>query len=236
MFRGTKANLKISDELSESSEEEDAAGNEFDKNFSEDPEDYIKNKNEAKASEIPDESDGEAPEEVKTEKKPNDPAHDLAQNVSEAPTEAVIEPQAIPEKEPTKDVTKFSNFSMPKRPRMRSKFEKYRRPQRKSTLLEKLLTHEIDRERSELLQCVKYVVENDFFGLAGSDNREEVAEKEEGGQGVLLEANQEILLKEEESEENEEVRKGEEEEGDDREIRVEILEKAVKSDENSGEV
>ena len=97
---------------------------------------------------------------------------------------------------------------------MRSKFDKYRRPQRKSTLLERLLVQEIDRERSELLQCVKYVVENDFFGLSASDNREETSEK---GDGVVLEAsNPEILLKEPgNSEEQSVVGKGDRDDGGD---------------------
>ena len=40
-----------------------------------------------------------------------------------------------------------------------------KRPRRESSLLEKLLAKDIAAERSELLQCVKYVVANNFFGV-----------------------------------------------------------------------
>ncbi len=41
-----------------------------------------------------------------------------------------------------------------------------RKSQRPPTLLERLLTGEIREERSELLQCVKYICENNFFDEA----------------------------------------------------------------------
>ncbi|KAH7975540.1 nuclear fragile X mental retardation-interacting protein 1 [Rhipicephalus sanguineus] len=42
-------------------------------------------------------------------------------------------------------------------------------PRRKLTLLERLLASEMRRERNVILQCVHHVVDNDFFGQAGSD-------------------------------------------------------------------
>ena len=40
-----------------------------------------------------------------------------------------------------------------------------RRPKRDPTLMEKLLSSEIERERCELLQCLKYVCKDNFFGI-----------------------------------------------------------------------
>lgn len=40
-------------------------------------------------------------------------------------------------------------------------------PRRKLTLLERLLAPEVRHERNVILQCVHYVVDNDFFGQAG---------------------------------------------------------------------
>ncbi|KAH6921551.1 hypothetical protein HPB50_002216 [Hyalomma asiaticum] len=42
-------------------------------------------------------------------------------------------------------------------------------PRRKLTLLERLLEPEMRHERNVVLQCVHYVVDNDFFGQAGPD-------------------------------------------------------------------
>merc|ERR1719350_1143289 len=44
-----------------------------------------------------------------------------------------------------------------------------KRPKRATTLLETLLDPEIKKERYELLQCVHYVVSNNFFGVGGSN-------------------------------------------------------------------
>lgn len=43
----------------------------------------------------------------------------------------------------------------------------YRPPQRRLTLLQKLLAAEVRHERNVILQCVHHVVENDFFGASG---------------------------------------------------------------------
>jgi hypothetical protein len=45
------------------------------------------------------------------------------------------------------------------------KFKLVHKPRRNPTLLENLLSSEISQERSEILQCVKYVCENNFFGI-----------------------------------------------------------------------
>ena len=45
------------------------------------------------------------------------------------------------------------------------KFKLVHKPRRNPTLLENLLSSEISRERSEILQCVKYVCEKNFFGI-----------------------------------------------------------------------
>ncbi|KAK8770690.1 hypothetical protein V5799_012847 [Amblyomma americanum] len=42
----------------------------------------------------------------------------------------------------------------------------YRPPQRRLTLLERLLAPQVRHERNLILQCVHYVVDNDFFGQA----------------------------------------------------------------------
>jgi hypothetical protein len=45
------------------------------------------------------------------------------------------------------------------------KFKLVHKPRRNPTLLENLLSSEISHERSEILQCVKYVCDQNFFGI-----------------------------------------------------------------------
>ena len=48
---------------------------------------------------------------------------------------------------------------------------------RKSTLLEKLLAPEIRHERNVILQCLRYIVKKNFFGVEHTDpSGQDVAE------------------------------------------------------------
>lgn len=49
-------------------------------------------------------------------------------------------------------------------------FDKTRKIRKQNTLLEKLLQKEIRHERNVLLQCVRYVVDNNFFGIGKENN------------------------------------------------------------------
>ena len=47
----------------------------------------------------------------------------------------------------------------------RPKFKLVHKPRRNPTLLENLLSSEITEERADILQCVRYVCEKNFFGI-----------------------------------------------------------------------
>ena len=47
----------------------------------------------------------------------------------------------------------------------RPKFKLVQKPRRNPTLLENLLSSEISDERADILQCVRYVCEKNFFGI-----------------------------------------------------------------------
>lgn len=53
----------------------------------------------------------------------------------------------------------------PKIPKKQSVFDMTKKIRHQNSLLEKLLQKDIRHERNVLLQCVRYVVENDFFGV-----------------------------------------------------------------------
>ena len=48
---------------------------------------------------------------------------------------------------------------------LRPKFKLVHKPRRNPTLLENLLSSEINEERADILQCVRYVCEKNFFGI-----------------------------------------------------------------------
>lgn len=58
--------------------------------------------------------------------------------------------------------------SAPKQPKRTTLLDLSKRSRKQNTLLEKLLEKDIRHERNVLLQCVRYVVANDFFGVGGT--------------------------------------------------------------------
>lgn len=56
-------------------------------------------------------------------------------------------------------------------PKKQSVFDMTKKIRHQNSLLEKLLQKDIRHERNVLLQCVRYVVENDFFGVGQSTNK-----------------------------------------------------------------
>lgn len=92
----------------------------------------------------------------------------------------------VPDKQPDVDKrnTGSSNRASHSKESVKNKFKKpvptvrqpinhpmYRR--KRLTLLEKLLSSEIRHERNVILQCVRYVVENNFFGVAPPEKEED---------------------------------------------------------------
>ena len=75
--------------------------------------------------------------------------------------------QDFQEPEPTG--VKVPEKKLKKAASSKSYIEILRRPKRDPTLLEKLLESEINRERSQILQCLRYVCKQNFFGI-GSDS------------------------------------------------------------------
>lgn len=58
----------------------------------------------------------------------------------------------------------------PKKPKRVTLLDMSKRWRKQNTLLEKLLETDIRHERNVLLQCVRYVVANDFFGIGSSED------------------------------------------------------------------
>lgn len=101
------------------------------------------------------ESDDDAPEEQPIQRQINDSQQKKPDEVS-GPTE-IQKPQ-----QKKKNDAKTLNEKIPKK---RSILDMTRKIRNQNTLLEKLLQKDIRHERNTLLQCVRYVVENNFFGI-----------------------------------------------------------------------
>lgn len=101
-------------------------------------------------------SDDETPVEVQqpvpSAVVPNQPSPNQVTSSPATPTETTPIKSTQPPPKPTAD----------KAP-LRQK-PTYRPPQRRLTLLQKLLASQVRHERNVILQCVHFVVENDFFG------------------------------------------------------------------------
>lgn len=51
-------------------------------------------------------------------------------------------------------------------------------------ILFQLLRNEIQHERNVILQCLRYVVENKFFGVASSENEADTPENADKSEGI----------------------------------------------------
>lgn len=83
-------------------------------------------------------------------------------NIEHEQVEEVSGPTQIKPNEPKKTLPATLGDKKPKR---RTVLDMTRRIRNQNTLLEKLLQKDIRHERNVLLQCVRYVVENKFFGI-----------------------------------------------------------------------
>ena len=63
---------------------------------------------------------------------------------------------------------KKNNETQSTKQKEKSYSEILKRPRRPTTLLETLLDSEIKQERYDLLQCIHYVVSNNFFGIGAN--------------------------------------------------------------------
>lgn len=100
------------------------------------------------------ESDNEAPEEQPIQRE----SGELEQTHEVIPGPTEIKP-IEKQKKTTKTLTNDKNI------KKRTVLDMTRRIRNQNTLLEKLLQKDIRHERNVLLQCVRYVVENNFFGI-----------------------------------------------------------------------
>lgn len=98
-------------------------------------------------------SDDDAPEEEPIQRQ---------SHITYEETEKISGPTHIKADDPKKaSLTKLGD----KQPKRRTVLDMTRRIRNQNTLLEKLLQKDIRHERNVLLQCVRYVVENNFFGI-----------------------------------------------------------------------
>ena len=126
-----------------------------------------------------DDDDSEPPEEIKLKKQPE------TQVPASAPQKlstTLTKPNATLQqrKNLLPQAKKLDEESLPPQMALRRRIFRLRMRQTwrqegpvPSTLLERLLEKDISTERTELLQCVKYVCENNFFGMGGSQKNQE---------------------------------------------------------------
>lgn len=101
-----------------------------------------------------DENDDEAPEEA------------TVQRVSDLPCPAGQDTTCSKaQSQPRKRQRHHEVHAMPKKAKPTSILDLSRRYRNQNTMLEKLLQKDIRHERNVLLQCVRYVVDNKFFGI-----------------------------------------------------------------------
>lgn len=113
--------------------------------------------NEDTKKELANEADDEAPDEQPI---------DRQTGILESTKDEESGPTGIKPKQRMKPDSK-SNVKAPKRTTVLDMTRKIRN---QNTMLEKLLQNDIRHERNVLLQCVRYVVENHFFGVGQSAN------------------------------------------------------------------
>lgn len=107
--------------------------------------------------------DDSAPEEVAIQRCPDDLSdvkHDVVSGPAEIQTKI------------TKDTKSLAHARKKK-----TILDMTRKIRNQNTLLEKLLQKDIRHERNVLLQCVRYVVENNFFGIGQTDNKQTADEQ-----------------------------------------------------------
>lgn len=112
-------------------------------------------------------SDNEPPEEIKIVKSSSNEPSSTDIVVNQQPSTSKLKRKRVHQKKPQKSNKDFDNAAVPSTStgitRRTDKFPHNHFRRRKVTLLEKLLESEIRHERNLLLQCVRYVVDNNFF-------------------------------------------------------------------------
>ena len=127
---------------------------------------------------VDDDDDSEPPEEIKVKKQPVTALPvSPPREISATPTNPI---KMAERKNLPKQPKKLDEESLPPQMALRRRIFRLRMRQTwrqegpaPSTLLERLLQKDIETERAELLQCVKYVCENNFFGIGGSQKQQE---------------------------------------------------------------
>ena len=127
---------------------------------------------------VDDDDDSEPPEEIKLKKQPVTALPvSPPREISATPTNPI---KMAERKNLPKQPKKLDEESLPPQMALRRRIFRLRMRQTwrqegpaPSTLLERLLQKDIETERAELLQCVKYVCENNFFGIGSSQKQKE---------------------------------------------------------------
>ena len=127
---------------------------------------------------VDDDDDSEPPEEIKLKKQsviavPASPPQKLSNTVTK-PSQMLEKKNFLPQ------AKKLDEECLPPQMALRRRIFRLRMRQTwrqegpaPSTLLERLLDKDIATERNELLQCVKYVCEKNFFGVGSSQKEQE---------------------------------------------------------------
>lgn len=106
-------------------------------------------------------SDDEAPEEQSIQR-----FEDVVKEQTVASTDLTAADATVTRKRPASPPAKT------KVPKKKTMFDSTRKIRNQNSLLEKLLQKDIRHERNVLLQCVRYVVENNFFGVGQSPDQQ----------------------------------------------------------------
>lgn len=127
---------------------------------------------------VEDDDDGEPPEEIKLKKQPATAVP--ASSPQKLSTTQSKSNKMLERKIMLPQTNKLDAESLPPQMALRRRIFRLRMRQTwrhegpaPSTLLERLLEKDIATERTELLQCVKYVCENNFFGIGDSQKEQE---------------------------------------------------------------
>lgn len=118
------------------------------------------NENDQPINEI-ESDDDEAPDEQPIQRQ-SAHSQDKSDELESGPTKAKVQ------EAPASTSKALTNENIPKR---RTVLDMTRKIRNQNSLLEKLLQKDIRHERNILLQCVRYVVENKFFGIGETDDK-----------------------------------------------------------------
>jgi hypothetical protein len=114
------------------------------------------------AAEEQDEDSDDAPEEVPIVKVDPKATHSDKPNSEQVRDEVSSN---IVQKKPEIKPTGRQQQQQKRKADPRPKFKLVHKPRRNPTLLENLLSSEINKERADILQCVRYVCQKNFFGI-----------------------------------------------------------------------